>query len=398
MNRRVRTWLILFALAGLFASATSTYVHAQLVMDPGYTSFCDVNSRVTCSQVYESRFGSVAGVPVALGGVVWFVGVLLLIMIDVRGPKESRDNVGGYLVVWSTLGLSVAMYMAYASFIVLQTFCVLCGVVYVSVIGVFLLSEAVSTTPVSSLPAALVQDLGRLARRPVGLSVLLAFLIGSVASATFFPRSQSLAVEVLEPDSLTETVDRRSEFDRWWAGQPRVEQSFTEEDATVVVVKFNDYQCPACAETFRLYESIFAKYESSHPGAVRQLTMDYPLDPACNDQSENGPHAAACEAAVAVRLARQVGENEADQMVRWLYTNQEGMRSETIKTALLDIAGVNDFDERYPVMVEAVKADIGVGAKIPVEATPTFVINGVLLKGGLSPDFFDRAIAYELER
>ena len=51
-----------------------------------------------------------------------------------------------------------------------------------------------------------------------------------------------------------------------------------------------------------------------------------------------------------------------------------------------------------PKTVQAVKADIAVGATIPVEATPTFVINGVLLKGGLSPEFFDRAIAHELGR
>ena len=85
-------------------------------------------------------------------------------------------------------------------------------------------------------------------------------------------------------------------------------------------------------------------------------------------------------------------------MQRWLYANQEGMTPEAIKAAALDLAGVENFDARYAETVEAVKADIAVGATIPVEATPTFVINGVLLKGGLSAEFFDRAIAYELER
>ena len=77
--------------------------------------------------------------PVAVGGVFWFVGVLLLASADSRGPRESRENVAAYLIVWSTAGLAVAMYMAYASFMVLQTFCVLCGVVYVTVIGIFFL-------------------------------------------------------------------------------------------------------------------------------------------------------------------------------------------------------------------------------------------------------------------
>ena len=396
MTGRVRTWVMLLALGGLVAAGISTYVHFQLLMDPGYSSFCDINSSISCTQVYESRYGSVGGVPVALGGVVWFVGVLLLAMADTRAPRESWQNVGGYLIVWSTLGLAVAMYMAYASFILLQTFCVLCGAVYLAVIGIFLLSETGLATPISRLPAALVQDLGRLARRPVGLGMAVVFLVGAVASAVFFPRPQSIT-EAL-PDLPAATADQRTEFDRWWADQPRVEQPVTTEDAAVVVVKFNDYQCPACAQTFLLYEGIFAKYESSHPGAVRLVTMDYPLDPACNDQSQNGPHDSACEAAVAVRLARQVGEAEAERMQRWLYDNQEGMTPEAVRAAALDLAGIEDFDKRYAETVEAVQADIAVGVTIPVEATPTFVINGVLLKGGLTPEFFDRAIAYELER
>jgi uncharacterized membrane protein/protein-disulfide isomerase len=374
-------WVMLLALGGLVAAGTSTYVHFRLVMDPGYSSFCDINSSISCTQVYESSYGSVGGVPVALGGVVWFVGVLLLAMADAKGPRKSRQNVGGYLIVWSTVGLAVAMYMAYASFLVLQTFCVLCGAVYLAVIGIFLLSETGSATAFRRLPAAFVQDLGRLARRPVGLSMTVVFLVGGVASAV--PAA---------------TTDQRTEFDRWWADQPRIELPVTTEEAAVVVVKFNDYQCPACGRTFLLYEGIFAKYASSHPGAVRLVTMDYPLDPKCNDQSQNGPHDSACEAAVAVRLARQVGEAEAERMQRWLYANQEGMTPAAIKAAASDIAGIEDFDARYAETVQAVKADIAVGATIPVEATPTFVINGVLLKGGLSPEFFDRAIAHELER
>ena len=44
------------------------------------------------------------------------------------------------------------------------------------------------------------------------------------------------------------------------------------------------------------------------------------------------------------------------------------------------------------------KADIALGGTIESEATPTFIINGVKIKGGLQPQFFDAAIALELER
>mgnify|MGYP001170731429 CR=1 FL=1 len=65
----------------------------------------------------------------------------------------------GYLLVWSTAGLAVAMYMAYASFVVLQVVCVLCVVVYVAVVGIFIVSGIGESTPVRQLPVAAVADL-----------------------------------------------------------------------------------------------------------------------------------------------------------------------------------------------------------------------------------------------
>ena len=78
MSNRVRWWIVVLSLVGVVAAGTSTYTHFQLVRDPGYTAFCDVSAAVSCAQVYQSRFGSVQGVPVALAGVLWFLLVLLL--------------------------------------------------------------------------------------------------------------------------------------------------------------------------------------------------------------------------------------------------------------------------------------------------------------------------------
>ena len=75
-----RRLLLVFATLGLGASAVSSYVHYQLLTQPGYTSFCDVSERVSCTDAYMSRFGSLAGVPVALGGVLFFALVIMLVM------------------------------------------------------------------------------------------------------------------------------------------------------------------------------------------------------------------------------------------------------------------------------------------------------------------------------
>ncbi len=52
--------------------------------------------------------------------------------------------------------------------------------------------------------------------------------------------------------------------------------------AKVLIVKFNDYQCPACGQSYLAYKPILEKYAASHPGAVKLVLKDYPLSSECN--------------------------------------------------------------------------------------------------------------------
>lgn len=421
MTGRARTWLLLFAVAGLGASLASTWVHLQILLDPFYVSVCDVNATVSCSQVYESRYGSFLGVPVALGGVIWFAGTLLLTWAGARAPAEAAENVAGYLLTWSTVGLAVAMYLAYASFFVLGMVCLFCVAVYVSVIGVFVLAGSAPATPALKLIGAVPGDLRVLARSPVGLVLALVFAGGALGSTVWFNSlSQAEATGALadlpvatdggaaadqDPVLLSEE-EQQSEFERYWSAEPRAEidlpatAAAAADDADVVVLKFNDYQCPACARAHRLYGPVFAKYASSHPGRVAQVVLDFPLDPSCNGEAPFGQHHGACAAAVAVRLAAAEGDDLRTGMEEWLYNNQPGLTREAVTEAIADIAGIDQatYDAAYEETVRAVQADIAVGVMLPVEATPTYVVNGVVIDGMLAPRFFDAAIAYELER
>ena len=55
MSRRTAVLLLVFCCLGLVASSLSAYVHYRLLRDPGYTSFCDINTTWNCETVYESR-------------------------------------------------------------------------------------------------------------------------------------------------------------------------------------------------------------------------------------------------------------------------------------------------------------------------------------------------------
>jgi protein-disulfide isomerase len=187
-----------------------------------------------------------------------------------------------------------------------------------------------------------------------------------------------------------------SQFLQEYAALPRVKLDVPAQDAAVLVVKFNDYQCPPCRLTFVEYAPIFARYETEQPGAVRLVLKDFPLESECNAGVSSDLHPAGCEAAVAVRLARERGMGEA--LERWLFANQAALTPELVERGVREVAGVTNFRERYEEILKGVKADIADGRGLGVQATPTFFINGAMIRGGIPAEFFDRVIAYELQR
>src|SRR5687768_13465399 len=152
MTLRQRNLLMAFAALGLGASIISSYVHYQLLTAPSYNSFCDVNPTVSCTQAYLSQYGSIMGVPVALGGVIFFAIVALLAGVAGRPTSPARENAAGYIFALSTVGLAFALYLAWASYFVLKVFCILCAITYVSVIALFIVSGGAMTFPMMTLP------------------------------------------------------------------------------------------------------------------------------------------------------------------------------------------------------------------------------------------------------
>ena len=156
-------------------------------------------------------------------------------------------------------------------------------------------------------------------------------------------------------------------------------------------MKFNDYQCPPCRNTYLQYKALLENFQVSHPGQVRFVTRDFPLESECNT---GGPHSAACEAAAAVRMARV--NDRAEVLEEWLFDNQPAMTPELVRQGVRQVGGVNDFDEQYPTVLEQVRADVALGQSVGVNSTPTFFINGRMIRGGLEPQLFQTAIEYEL--
>jgi uncharacterized membrane protein/protein-disulfide isomerase len=378
---------------GLLASGYATYVHYRLIHDPAFVAACDVSATVSCTQAYQSRFGSLGGVPVALIGFLWFALIFVLLSVG-RRDAAFAENAQGYVFLLATLALSVVLYLSYASFFILKVSCPLCMAVYVAVVGIFLISGARASFPMSTLPQRLLSDVGRSGPRAIVTTLL--FLIAAGSAVAFFPRDSAPEAASAQP-APAPAQDRTAEFERWYTAQPRVPIIEPAQGAKVLIVDFSDFQCPYCRQAYIALKPILEKYDTQQPGAVRLVLKDYPLDSECNVNVQGGgPHPAACEAAVAVRLARIRNRDAA--LEEWLFSNQPAMTPDTVRQAAREIGRVTDFEAKYAATLELVKGDIALGKTLGVSATPTLFINGVKIAGVLAPQYLDQAIAFELQR
>lgn len=389
MSSKTRTLLVAFALLGLVASSISSYVHYQLLTEPNYNSFCDVSARISCTEAYVSRYGSFMGVPVAIGGVIFFGIVALLAGFATKPP--ARENAAGYVFVLSTVGLAFALYLGWASYFVLRVFCVLCAITYVSVIALFVISGGATTLPMISLPRRASHDLKTLFTSPVALVLLLAVFAGSAALIASFPDEQAAAATQAEAVATYQplTPEQRGQLEAWWAVQPVVELPVPRSAGMKVqIVKFSDYMCPSCKAAHDAFKPVLAKYQGQ---SIEFVLKHYPLEPECNVNTPTMNHYGSCEAAAAYEMAK--GSPNVGKLDDWLFRNQSTLTKDVVRKAASEEAGINDFDTRYDTALQAVKADVAQGAKLGVNSTPTIYINGRRIPGGgLPPAYYDAIV------
>src|SRR5213076_1542561 len=126
--------------------------------------------------------------PVAIFGAFWFVAAGLLSIAGLTARPTVRENVPGYLFAMSTVALAVVLYLGYASFFLLKVICPLCLTTYAAVIGLFMITGAATSYPMTTLPRRAVGDLRVLVTSPLALTLVVLFFAGAASTLAFFPR------------------------------------------------------------------------------------------------------------------------------------------------------------------------------------------------------------------
>ena len=115
--RRLLLAIAIFALLGIAVSSVSLDHHFRT----SKTSYCDFGQTFNCDIVNRSEYSTVAGVPVALIGILGYV-TLLAFATFYREKAETP----GILLASSGAGLAFALYLTYVEKFILGVWCILC--------------------------------------------------------------------------------------------------------------------------------------------------------------------------------------------------------------------------------------------------------------------------------
>jgi protein-disulfide isomerase len=374
-----RRWMYrAIVVAGILASAHVTYGHYVVLRNPLYFPWCDIGARLACTPAYVSRFGYVFGVPAGLLLLTLFLiaGALVL-----AGHIEENPLHASIAFASATVGVAVGMYQMYGTAVQLHLVCVPCAIAHAASLAVFTLASGDARMPARQALAA-AWRLGRSGANPLlGGSFAAAVVFGVVA---FFPEARPTAGLSASVDGGRDRVVSREALTRWYLSQPASREPRLAFARSVVLAKFNDFQCPPCRQAFFDYQPVIAQLRDRFGAAFTFTNIDFPLDAKCNRFVSATVHPIACEAAVAVRLAAKAGK--AGALEAWLFTHQpELSAASSVWNGLREAAQVADGSANYAGALAALDDDIQLAHRLGVDSTPTFFLDGVRLGSGMSP-------------
>ncbi|HTU39095.1 MAG TPA: vitamin K epoxide reductase family protein [Acidimicrobiales bacterium] len=96
---------------------------------------CSDNGAINCLKVTTSSYSSVAGVPVAVLGLVFFV-VMLALQVPAMWQRPERW-VRVARLVWATAGVGTVVYLLYAELFAIDAICLWCTSVHVLTVVLF---------------------------------------------------------------------------------------------------------------------------------------------------------------------------------------------------------------------------------------------------------------------
>ncbi|MGX1307675.1 protein-disulfide isomerase [Amorphus suaedae] len=199
----------------------------------------------------------------------------------------------------------------------------------------------------------------------------------------------AFALVAMGAPSFAQEAEKSVDVDKLMAKGPLDEMFMGSEDAPVTIVEYASMTCPHCAD---FHETTLPQLKEKYidTGKVRLVFREFPLDPL---------------AAAGFMLARCRPADQYFDMVDLLFAKQrQWAYAQDPVTALLNLAKQAGFTQESfeecltnQELLDAVNEVKDKGVKdFGVTSTPTFFINGRMLRGARGIDEFSKVIDPEL--
>jgi len=116
-TRRLFLVIAIVSCVGIAVSSVSLDHHFRKTK----TSYCDFGQSFNCDIVNRSEYSTVAGVPVALIGILGYIALLAFATF-----YRQKAETPGMLLAGSLGGLAFALYLTYVEKFILGVWCILC--------------------------------------------------------------------------------------------------------------------------------------------------------------------------------------------------------------------------------------------------------------------------------
>jgi len=376
MNKKYLAYTLILATIGFLISLLLAKVGINLVNDPSFKSFCNINASFNCDAVALSKYSSHFGIPNFAYGIGYYFIIIIFISYILYKNNKFLPNILVY-VFWMSLGsLVVSLYLFIISHLLIKTLCVLCMLIYFVNIMMFLVAFMSEKWSILNMYNKLVADI-KLYFSSGGRTFIFILILLNVIGALYYFNSNPIIVNKASAEGNTSpTQQEEYNIDYTKANQDRLVLG-TAVEPTITILVFTDYECSHCS----IASQELNKLLKLNPD-IRVIFKDYPLDQTCNQRMRRPFHQYACKASLSARCAAEQGKF-------WEYHDLLFANQNSIDNAKLrDIANqlnldMNKFNEcvKSEKYINNIITDIDEGAALGLEGTPTFYIEGKKIEG-----------------
>ena len=392
--------LIFSCLLGILSSLYATLLTVEVQsFGLGVETLCSINNLFDCNSVAASKSAILFGVPVAWWGFLYYLWLGTYIVRGIFYPDRFSLKVNTALTI-TILAMIFSVYKAYELVFILKVFCIVCVTMYIANLSILLalikirrLSLKQNSIPVNrtSFTFSIHGFLTHFYKSDrVGfVSMIAIFFTGYLLFAVAWEGSNQTAFKMKDPVKKHFLQAKRNI--EIVPGAPFLGSL----DASVTMVEFIDFQCPACKNlSIKLHELLL-----EFNGEIGLYVIHFPLDRSINPYVSINRHLYAGLAARASIYAQNKGDfwSFHDE----LFLIQRNLNPQTILT-LVKKRGWNVEDFKSSVnseaIVEKVREHIEYARRANIDATPTLFINGRRLRGWSNSTVLKEIIIEEIRR